>query len=415
MSLTDISKKFTEATCEEIIKKAGGTKYTSFKFGKGFKKGDSYLSKVFRLCVYGINEPTGENVEVNLIVKGMPDNMARRKLFRSADFFRNEINFYLKVIPAWEAFQKKRNPKNPFNEYPICYATHCDGENDFVALQDVNFLGYGAPNRQDYISLEECLLTMRTMGRFHGISLALQALEPNEFESVAKCLEETYYAESYRKWYIDFLKLACSVAQDAVAKTFPNTNYETITKNFLQETLYDDLINLVSTRSKLTVFGHGDCWTPNFLTRYSAEGKAEAIKIIDFQLARAASVGVDISFFIYSCTSQALRESHYDTLLKAYHESASSIINDMGADAEKVMSWQDLLDELKQFARFGCGMGIESLPMSLIEDDEVADLDDITDNSVLTDVWNITPFKEPAKRQRIAEIFKHAIDQGYLK
>lgn len=62
MSLTDISSKFTDTTCEEIIKKAGGTKYTSFKFGKGFKKGDSYLSKVFRLCVYGVNSTTGWDV-----------------------------------------------------------------------------------------------------------------------------------------------------------------------------------------------------------------------------------------------------------------------------------------------------------------------------------------------------------------
>lgn len=167
--------------------------------------------------------------------------------------------------------------------------------------------------------------------------------------------------------------------------------------------------------AKLTAFGHGDCWTPNFLTRYTDDGKPEAIKVIDFQLARVASVGVDLSFFIYSCTSQALREKHYDALLRAYFESATDIIQDLGADADKVISWQDLLDELKQFGRFGCGMGIESLPMSLLEDDEVADLDEITENSVLTDVWNIKPFAEPAKRQRIADIFKHAVDQGYMK
>lgn len=59
MSLADISNKFTEEVLDDIIKKAGGTKYTSHKFGEGFKKGDSYLSRVFRLCVYGINEENG--------------------------------------------------------------------------------------------------------------------------------------------------------------------------------------------------------------------------------------------------------------------------------------------------------------------------------------------------------------------
>lgn len=167
--------------------------------------------------------------------------------------------------------------------------------------------------------------------------------------------------------------------------------------------------------AKLTVFGHGDCWTPNFLTRYSADHQAEAIKIIDFQLARCGSLVLDITFFIYSCTSQELREKHYDELLRAYHASACDLIKDLGADPEAVLSWQSLLDEFKQFGRFGCGMGIESVPMSMLEEDEIADLDEISADSVLVDVWNLKPFQEPHKQQRIADMLKHAIDQGYIK
>lgn len=44
------------------------------------------------------------------------------------------------------------------------------------------------------------------------------------------------------------MKLACGVAKDAMTKTFPNSHYETIAENYLQESLYDDQINLVSTR-----------------------------------------------------------------------------------------------------------------------------------------------------------------------
>lgn len=266
----------------------------------------------------------------------------------------------------------------------------------------------------NYITLEDALLIMRTMGRYHGVALAYRALDEPGFEKAAAMLEETYYGEHTREWYQGFLKVAINVATDAVSKTFPNTKYETLVKNYLQPELYDDMINLVSTRSKLSVFGHGDCWTPNFLTKYSAEGVAQKIIIIDFQLARCSSVALDISFFLYSCTSQQLREEHYDDLLRAYLESAQDLIKDLGGDAESVITWEILQDELKQFGRFGCGMGIESLPLSLIEDDEVADLDAITEKSVLTDVWALVPFEQPAKQQRIAEVFKHAIDQGYI-
>uniref|UniRef100_A0A1A9ZA53 CHK domain-containing protein n=1 Tax=Glossina pallidipes TaxID=7398 RepID=A0A1A9ZA53_GLOPL len=361
MSLTDISREFTETTLTEIVKKAGGTMHTSYKFGKTVKKGDSYLSKVFRLSVYGLNEDNG-TVEVHLIVKAMPQNMARRAVFRSADFFRNEINFYTHVIPAWERFQKRRSPQRAFKEYPICYVSYCDGENDFIALEDVNVFGYSSPIRQECISLEECLLTMSTLGRFHGVSLAFSELEPEEFEKTCKCLEETYFAEKYRSWYKDFLESALIVARDAIKRTYPATKCETIAENFLQENLYDDLISLVSRKC-----------------------------------------------------NQSLRDSHYETLLKTYHESASKIISDLGADPEKALAWSELLKEIKDVGRFGCGMGIESLPMSMLEDDEVKDLDEITVDTKLSDVWNIKPFKDASKRQRIADMFKHAVDLGYLK
>lgn len=86
-------------------------------------------------------------LNVNLVVKALPKKAARRKLFRSDIFFRNEINFYKKVLPAFEKFQKGTKAKNPFNEYPQYYASHCDGVNDFLALRDISELGYGAASR----------------------------------------------------------------------------------------------------------------------------------------------------------------------------------------------------------------------------------------------------------------------------
>ncbi|XP_037727508.1 uncharacterized protein LOC119558253 [Drosophila subpulchrella] len=420
-SFADISDKFTEATLDEIIRNAGGTHHTSYKFGPSGKKGDAYLSRVFRITVFGVkNSEQGkdeEEMKVSVIVKAMPDNLHRRALFRSVIFFRNEINFYTKVLPAIEAFQKSREPapKKPFVEYPRCLASLCDGVNDFIALEDVGPKGYTAPVRQDYISLEDALLTMRTLGRYHGVALAFNALDSKNFEKAADSLEETYYGEHTREWYTGFLLMAEDVAMDAIKHVYPDSKYETVAGNFLQPALFDDMIDLVSTRSELTVFGHGDCWTPNFLTKYNEQGESQEIIIIDFQLARCSSLALDLSFFIYSCTSQVLREEHYEKLLRAYLESAHELIKDLGGDPEEIITWESLQQELKDFGRFGCGMGIESLPMTMMEDEEVADLDAIQENAILTDIWNLTFFKEPAKRQRLADIFKHAIDEGYIK
>lgn len=57
MSLDIISPNFTENHLNEIIRKAGGVKYTSWEFeGAAGKKGDGYLSEVFKVVVKGVND-----------------------------------------------------------------------------------------------------------------------------------------------------------------------------------------------------------------------------------------------------------------------------------------------------------------------------------------------------------------------
>ncbi|KAL5287167.1 hypothetical protein ACFFRR_008232 [Megaselia abdita] len=414
MSLSDVSKYFNENSLDEIIRKVGGVRHTSYEFAKtSEKKGDSYLSVVRRLKVCGV-DVNDKPLAINVIIKSIPDNVSRRKLFRSADFFRNEIHFYENVLPAFEEFQRSKNPKNPFTEYPRCLLSHCDGENDFIALENINFLGYISPDRQSCITLTDCLLIIKTLGRFHGLSVAFRDQEPDNFDKAANCLEEVYYSERLRPWYTKFLDDAMLVARDAVSKTFPNSKYEELTNKYLSEGLYSDQIDLVSKKSRFSVVGHGDCWSPNFMTKFDGE-TALAIKIIDFQLARYASFALDFMFFIYSCTSQELREKHFEEIFEAYHASAADIVKDLGSDPEKMFPIKEVRQELTEFGRFGCGMGIESLPMSMMEDEDVADLDALTiADPVLTDVWKIYPFKEEFKRRRIAECLKHGIDSGFI-
>jgi hypothetical protein len=65
-------------------------------------------------------------------------------------------------------------------------------------------------------------------------------------------------------------------------------------------------------------------------------------KMIDFQLARYCSPALDISFFIYSCTSEELRDKHYDDLLKVYHDSLSEIIRDFGSNPDYLFPFSAL-------------------------------------------------------------------------
>lgn len=61
-------------------------------------------------------------------------------------------------------------------------------------------------------------------------------------------------------------------------------------------------------------------------------------------------------------------------------------------------------------------MGIESIPFSLMDDNDTADFDKIKgDEAVpITDIWILKKLENEEDLKRLADIFKHATDRGYL-
>ena len=64
--------------------------------------------------------------------------------------------------------------------------------------------------------------------------------------------------------------------------------------------------------------------------------------MIDFQLSRYASPALDITFFMYSCTSEELRVQYYDDLMKTYHTNLCEIIKDFGSNPEFLFPYSAL-------------------------------------------------------------------------
>jgi len=416
MSLTDISTALTDEILQDIVTKKFGpsAKYVSWRFTGGFKKGDSYLSEVFKVEI-DIKTTGDELAKLYTVIKSVPKNVGRRKTFRSADFFRNEINFYQHILKSFFEFQEEVQPEITYTEIATFLAGFYDGVNDFIVLEDLSPDGYGTVNRQTGMDFNHMKLALEILGKFHGLALVYRHQRPNEFEKLLEHIEETYYSARLKPWYKDFQLNQEKIARHAVSHEYPGSIYLEKLENFFSGDLYDKMVHLTHERNKYSVFVHGDCWTPNFLFKYGKDSNVPVgLKLIDFQLTRFASPALDISFFIYSCTDQDLREKHYEDLLKAYHASLSGLVKSFGSDPNEVFPYSALIDEMKRSARFGVGMGIESIPFSVIEDP--CDLDQIKgDEAVpITTVWILRPLETKEGRQRLADMVKHAVDCGFL-
>ncbi|XP_058118077.1 uncharacterized protein LOC131289431 [Anopheles ziemanni] len=267
------------------------------------------------------------------------------------------------------------------------------------------------------IELSQCLQCLRSLGRFHALSLALKHQQPETFRTIVDTIQETYYSAALEPWYRNFMQRLVAISKDAIAVESASNVYEfpanlkEVTQSFLDSNIYHMMAELTHTRNQNSLITHGDCWLPNFLFR------PDSVRMIDFQMVRYGSPALDIILFVYTCTDQTMRQHGYDEMLTAYYQSCCDHLADLGSDPDVVFPRSELSNELEQFGRFGCGIAVESIPLSLLDETEVPDLDKIetTEALPLEQVMTVRNIKTSAGRRRLLDVFRHAYECGYLK
>lgn len=276
-------------------------------------------------------------------------------------------------MPSLLKFQSSKNMTEPFTKYANLFLSYCDGVNDVICLEDASVQNFGSAVRQEGIDYEHCKLTFKALAQFHAISIAMKDQEPEEFDKIRNAIFETYYDDRLWDWYEMFWKKICHVAIDAVEKEYPDTIYLEKIKQFAVPERYKDLIKAAKTY-ETGVISHGDCWTNNFLYKY-VDGRPVDAKLIDFQLSRCATPILDISFAIYACTTQELREKHYDEFIKYYYDVLSAQVKEMGSDPEKVYSYDLFMEEVVKYSFFGLAFSFESTPFIVLAPEDAIDMD----------------------------------------
>ncbi|KOB70161.1 putative Juvenile hormone-inducible protein, partial [Operophtera brumata] len=346
--------------------------FTHWEYISETGKGDSYLSQLIRIKIHG-EAGTGPT-HLQVILKNIPKSLSRRLTYRSDEFFKNEINFYEKVLPALLKFQSKKTVKDPFDKYAKLVFAFTDGIHDVLCLEDASLDNFGSAVRQEGIDWAHCKLSFKVLAQFHALSFAMKDQEPEKFNKIKDEVFETYYHERLWPWYERFWKRVCGIAVDAVEKEYPNSIYVEKVKQICVPETYKRMIDAATNTLSTGVISHGDCWTNNFLFKYDDATPIDA-KIIDFQLSRCASPVLDISFMIYACTTQDLRDRHYNELLKYYYDVLSTQIREMGSDPDKVYSWDLFMSEIKRYSYFGLAFSFESTPFIVLAPEDAVNLE----------------------------------------
>lgn len=415
--LKGVSDYFTEQSLQDILcmlRNGKNAEILSWDFGEASAKGDSYLSTVNKIKITGIVD--GKQEQASIVVKSLPKNIGRRRTYRSEEFFRNEIIFYTKIISEFEKFVKDKG-QNQLLCTPRYLASHLDGENDFIALEDVSCLGFGPVSRQNCLDFHQCSMILKSMARFHGISFAFKDQHKEKFAQLADHTHETYMSYEHWDWYKRFHQKLLGIANNALEMEFPDSEAQKRFSSIPFGELFKKSAEMCDRKHAPTsVLSQGDSWAPNFLARKINETEYEVL-MLDFQLARCASPILDLSFFIYSCTDKTLWDEHFHDLLKIYHNELSNSVSLLGSDPEKLYPWDTFMKEVKEMFVFGLVFALEAVPFSIRDENDWYDLDTIIkdDNALnIADVWTLTNIETQNGRLRLANIIVHAVENGFL-
>lgn len=125
---------------------------------------------------------------------------------------------------------------------------------------------------------------------------------------------------------------------------------------------------------------------------------------------------MDILYLLCGATDKPFRDREYRNLLKHYHRTLSNMLNKLGSDADKLFSFDDLESQLKKFGKFAFVTGPLCIQLTLVNPNDVANLDDIVQSGD-TNADFIAGFDAETQIEydkRINGLFSDLIEFGYF-
>lgn len=327
-NLSDIpSEVIRKALCDVIEEKVKSKKH-KISVSSASKAGESNFVGIVHRVLFSkeIENKNERSEEFKLILKVAPENETRRTHFHSRDLFLQEIYVYSKVFPFFRQFEQSKgvNERDGFNEYPKCCRYVTEELSECLLLEDLCDRDFNIIDRYtNDVTADHVYLVMKSLAKLHAISFALKDQQPENFKALASNLDERFIRLNdpfVREFFNNQTKAILNVLSDE-----KDAHLLAKVKKLLEKDAIDIAFECLSTEIG-AVITHGDIWQNNTMFRCGSNGKPVEISLLDWQVSRHSSPILDITYFMFCCTTKELRDGHYDNFLKVYHENLSNHI-----------------------------------------------------------------------------------------
>jgi len=382
-----------------------GSESVTYEVSPGASAGDNWISSVYRIT-------TPNHRPSSYFVKCLPTCEARRTAMESEMFFKNEVQFYRRVLPEFIKFQEEKRATSPFRSVATVYHI---SENTIV-MEDMKERGYMMLDKRQSLDMPHIRLVLKEMGRFHGLSFAFKDQNPQKFADLQSSVNETVFRSSATGHFYSILTSGWKAALRIARKTFTKDHLQII-EAFLGN-VWEKMGTLAKPQEPYAVILHGDAFINNFLFHYPLEETGETpdkLCLIDFQMSRYGSPALDLSFFLLRYYSEEAGHNYRD-LLRVYHDALREFVMELGSNADELFPFSALEEEMQKYSAFGMAMALICIPGTMSEANGSVSGDDSTDASdIIRDVCaSFENLSEKCER-KVVEVMKQTLKCGYMK
>jgi hypothetical protein len=256
------------------------------------------------------------------------------------------------------------------------------------------------------------------------MSLALKLLNPKTFQKIRDSIEEVIYVQDAARIFSVYFENSLKMATECLRSVSHNDgSFDADIKKIdgFSGNVFRIMSELVKPKEPWSVICHGDCWSNNFLFRYSQARQVEEVRLLDLQIARYASPAIDILHFLYTSTQAGMRRRHYDQLLRIYHSTLNDTVRRLMVgspygNTEVFLPFQQLQDELEKHRIYGFFNALSLLPAVHADPDNVPDLETITEDELFSHeiLDSLISYQTPTYRQSIRDLVQEYRVHGYL-
>lgn len=374
------------------------------------QKGDGYIGEKEELIIHGSNKT------LNLYIKKAPASEQIRTVINLRRLFIREIYFYEEVIRTYENFQRDKKVEEPFNNILKCYGTITRMDKELLIFDNANLLGWANFPKHLQMNANHVKLIMETYGKFHAISYALKDQRPNVYSEICERLDNDDYFSFTRLFANNYEHIVLRVVDyfDSTKDADLILKFKKYCKDFVK--IMEIMPNIIDKHAAIT---HADAWCSNFMFKYKeddTENKSPTdALLIDFQLSRAHSPVMDLSFFVYCCCSSEIYND-LELYLKIYYASLSKHMQSLNSDPEVLYPYSVLKEHWKKYCSFGLCNAVFMIKLVLLQPEETFDIGEQLDtkNQTFSKAFDKDHATEAVFQERLKNLIRHFYDQGFF-